>query len=137
MVNSNSESTRTHEDHDDEEKKSSMIVKIKPRARARVKKRQSHVRVRPFRERIKRVKVKGLPSFSSSESVKETGLNNDFTSIDENTLEENEVAEIISLLERARSRSHDTIDIEEHVTEPMQNSRVMVTKQKRRKKKYY
>jgi hypothetical protein len=109
-----------------------MIVKIKPRVR--VKKRQSRARAR---ERIKRVNIMGPPSFSSSESVQETLLTNDFPSNDENTLEENEVAEIISLLERARSRSHNTTENEEHVTDPTQNSRVMVTKQKRRKTKYY
>ena len=138
MVNSNSESTHVNKDHDDEQSKSSMIVKIKPRARVRVKKRERHVRIKktPSPKQEKRTNISESKPFPSQDSINDVSLLNDLTSIDENILEENDVAEIISLLERARSRSHGTEENEEDIPEPTQQSRVVINK-KTRKKKYY
>lgn len=138
MVNTNSESTHVNKDHDDEQSKSSMIVKIKPRTR--VKKRVRHVRIKktPSPKQDKRTnftRARAKP-FPSQDSINDVSLLNDLTSIDENILEENDVTEIISLLERARSRSHGTEENEEDIPEPTQQSSVVINK-KTRKKKYY
>ena len=136
MVNSNSESTHVNKDRDDEQSKSSMIVKIKPRTR--VKKRVRHVRIKktPSLKQDKRTNFTESKLFPSQDSINNVSLLNDLTLIDENILEENDVAEIISLLERARSRSHGAEENEEDIPEPPQQSRVLINK-KTRKKKYY
>lgn len=135
MVNSNSKSTRMHEDHDDEAE-SHLIVKIKPRVR--VKKAASRVRVKkaPSTKWIKSHNGQEPSSDSSWDSLTESSLHNDDISLDENSLEDIDVAEIISLLERARLRSHGNPENDEHFPESINNTKITMTKLKR-KKKYY
>lgn len=75
--------------------------------------------------------------FNAAESDNEGAIPNDDTSQDESLLEENEIAEIISILERARSRSYGFEDPEDTYPESSLNSNVTKTQQKKIPKKYY
>jgi hypothetical protein len=127
MDNSKSGHASIPEDRGDKSEKSRMIVKIRPRVRVKKKPRA----------RIKRVISMNPPSSSSRESVKETPSFEDNISATENSLEEDEVSEIITLLERARTRSRGSVENEAIITESTPSPKAIKTEQKRKKTSYY
>lgn len=136
MVTSNNNATRENNDHDDKQSGSSLIVKIPPHAR--MKKRKLGVYVKPIRvKRSKNISFQKPLNFNAAEPDNEDAIPNEDASIDENALEENEIAEIISILEHARSRSYGNEDDEETYPESSLNSNVMKNQQKKIPKKYY
>lgn len=111
---------RTHRDPSNEKSKSHLIVKIKPRVRIktishlRVKKTPSRIRVKatssPEKDKKQRRTLQEFPSNSSQELTNESSLADDDVSTEENTLEKENISEILELLERARSRSRNHVE---------------------------
>lgn len=136
MVTSNNNSTRENNDREVKQSKAPLIVKMPPHAR--IKKRTLGVRV--TRTRVKRspnISFQKPPSFTAADSDNEDAILSDDTSIDETALEENEIAEIISILEHARSRSYGTEDNKETNSESSLDSNVKNSQKKKIPKKYY
>ena len=105
---------------------------------ARVKKSKPGVRIKRTRiKHSKNISFQKPRYYDSVESDNEDVIPTDDTSVDEDALEENEIAEIISILEHARSRSYGTEDSEETYSQPSLNSNIMKTQQKKIPKKYY
>ena len=138
MTTSDNNSTREHNDREATRSRASLIVKMPPHAR--IKKSRLSVRVkRTPVKRSKNIRFQKSRDYDAVESDDEDALPNDETSVDENALEENEIAEIISILEHARARSYGTEDNEDTPPESSPNSNV-TTRTRHQKKipeKYY
>jgi hypothetical protein len=136
MATSNNTSTRENNNREVKQSRSSLIVKMPPHAR--VKKSKLGVRIKRTRvKRSKKISFRKPLSFNAAEPDNEDTIPSDDASVDEDALEENIIAEIISILEHARSRSYGTEDYEETYPESSLNSNVMKTQQKKIPKKYY
>lgn len=136
MVTSDNNSTQENNDREVRQSRSSLIVKM-PLHVGR-KKRRLGVLVKPTRvKRSNNISLQKPRCYDSVESDNKDAIPNDDTSIDENTLEENEIAEIIFILERARSRSYGIEDNENTYPESPPNSNVKKTHQKKIPEKYY
>lgn len=122
---------RTHRDPSNEKSKSHLIVKIKPRVRVktishlRVKKTSSRIRVKETSshemDKKQRRTLQEFSSNSSQDLITDPSLTDDYVSTEENTLEKEEISEILELLERARSRSRNHVEndvILEHTSKP-------------------
>jgi hypothetical protein len=136
MATSDNNSTRANSDQEVKQSRSSLIVKIPPHARMK----KSTLSVRVTRTRVKRstnISFRKPLYFNAAESDNEDAIPNDDTAIDESILEENEIAEIISILKHARSRSYGFEDSEETYSESSLNSNITKTQQKKIPKKYY
>ena len=133
MGNSDNNSTQENKNRDVKQSRSSLIVKMPPHARMK-----SRLGVRVKHPSVKRSKnIFQKPRYYDSvESDNEEAMPNDDAPIDENAFEENEIAEIISILERARARSCGTKDNEETRPESSPNSTRM-HHQKKIPEKYY
>jgi len=127
---------RENDDCEVKQSRSSLIVKMPPHAR--MKKSKSSVRIKRTRVKIdKNISFQKPRYYDSVKSSNEDAITTDDTSIDENALEENEIAEIISILEHARSRSYGTEDDEETYPESSSNSDAKKTHLKKIPEKYY
>lgn len=136
MVNSDSNSTRENNDREVKQSRSSLIVKMP--LHVGMKKRRLGVLVKPTRvKRSNNISLQKPRCYDSVESDNKDAIPNGDTSIDENTLEENEIAEIIFILERARSRSYGIEDNEDTYPESPPDSNVKKTHQKKIPEKYY
>jgi hypothetical protein len=135
MVNTKSGQSGTNENRTNDSEKSRMIVKIRPRVR--VKKRSSRIRVKekppsrtttkkPFFTNPSRARVKDSMHAHVEERV----------SSQESIIEEENISEIISLLERARKRSLSS-DEETILDEAAKNPEILKVENKRSKRSYY
>jgi len=136
MASSNNKSMRENNDHQEKPSRSSLIVKIPPQTL--MKKSKSSVRIMRTRVKIdKNISFQKPLYFNAAELDHEDEIPNDDTSVDEYVHEEKEIAEIISILEHARSRSYGTEDDEEMYPQSSLNRNIMKSKQKKIPKKYY
>lgn len=94
------------------------------------------VKVTPSREGIeKQVQpLQDSSSHSSQDSVNVSSLVDDYLSLDDSVIEDDDISEIIALLERARLRSQNFVENEVVLEQP---SKPKEARTKRRPEKYY